>query len=184
MENDVSNDEVLGQMLFERAKTEYPYLADKDVGFTYTPNKGRGYLEFYAPDEPGSEDFPRPKELPMGKVGIQVFNPKTRTTDILSDYVSHYGVENDPKLKSNYDSFISSLNPEQNKRLQEQYAFYQKDPEYKETRPYEEWLKASGYPGYFRGYTFDQWPAEFNQKAYTKEQIDLLNQVRQYLGIK
>ena len=45
------NNAVVGQMLFEKAKTEYPYLADKDIAFDYAPAKGRGFLEFYSPEE-------------------------------------------------------------------------------------------------------------------------------------
>jgi len=174
--------DVMGQMLFEKAKTDYPYLSDKDIYFKYTPNQGRGYLEFYHPDEPGSPEYPRPKELPMGKVGIEVFDPSTKPLDILADYVSHYGVESDPYLSERYQRFTQSMTPDQNKRLQEQYKYYQEHPEYKEQRAYEEWAKASGLPAYFRGYTFNQWPD--STQMYTPEQLDVLNQVRSYLGIK
>jgi hypothetical protein len=178
----VSNNEVIGQMLFERAKTDYPYLADKNIAFDYAPGKGRGFLEFYSPEETGSPEYPRPQNIPMGRVGVQVFDPKTRPIDILADYVSHYGVEKDPYLSERYQQFVQSFTPEQQQALQEQYAYYQQHPEYKETRPYEEWLKASGMPAYFRGYTFDQW--KDSQDAYTQQQLELLNQIKQYLGVK
>ena len=178
----VSNDQVIGQMLFEKAKTEYPYLADKDIAFDYAPAKGRGFLEFYSPEETGSQEYPRPQNIPMGKVGVQVFDPKTRPVDILADYVSHYGVETDPYLSERYQQFQQSFTPEQQKRLQEQYAYYQQHPKYKESRPYEEWLKASGMPGYFRGYTFNQW--EDPKGYYTQQQLELLDQVRKYLNVK
>lgn len=32
-----NDDEVMGQMMFEKAKTEYPYLADKDISYKYSP---------------------------------------------------------------------------------------------------------------------------------------------------
>jgi len=182
MEDNVDDNNVIGQMLFEKAKTEYPYLADKDIAFDYAPNQGRGFLEFYGPEETGSPEYPRPENLPMGKVGVQVFDPTTKPIDILADYVSHYGVEKDPFLSERYQKFSNSFTPEQNQKLQEQYAYYQKHPEYKESRPYEDWLKASGMPGYFRGYTFNQW--ENSGDAYTKPQLDLLNQIREYLKVK
>jgi len=182
MPDEVSNNDVMGSMIFEKAKTEYPYLADKDIAYKYSPAQGRGFLEFYSPEETGSPEYPRPKEIPMGKVGVEVFDPRTRPLDILADYVSHYGVEKDPFLAQRYQQFQQSFTPEQQQRLQEQYAYYQQHPEYKETRPYEEWLKASGMPGYFRGYTFDQW--KDSQDAYTQQQLELLNQIRQYLGVK
>ncbi len=171
-----------GNKLFEKAQQEYPYLANKNIAYKYSPNKGRGFLEFYDPEEIGSPEFPRPKELPLGKIGIEVFDPKTRPIDILADYVSHYGVEQDPFLVERYKKFASSMTPEQRQRLQEQYKYYQQHPEYREQRPYEEWEKISGLPGYFRGYTFNQW--ENPQELYTQQQLQMLDEVRRYLGVK
>jgi hypothetical protein len=170
-----------GGKLFETAQKEYPYLSGKDIAYKYSPQQGRGFLEFYDPQETGSPEYPRPKELPLGKVGIEVFDPKTRPIDILADYVSHYGVEKDPYLTQQYQQFAGSMSPEQRQRLQEQYQYYQQHPEYKEQRPYQEWEKASGMPGYFRGYTFNQW--DNPQEMYTPQQIQMLDQVRKYLGV-
>ena len=171
-----------GANLLEAAQKEYPYLSNKDIAYKYSPQQGRGFLEFYSPEETGSPEYPRPKEIPMGKVGIEVFDPKTRPIDILADYVSHYGVEKDPTLAQRYQQFSQSFTPEQQKVLQEQYAWYQQHPEFKESRPFEEWLKSTGIPGFFRGYTFNQW--DDAAKMYTPEQLQTLNAVRSYLGIK
>ena len=171
-----------GQKLLETAQKEYPYLSGKDIAYKYSPQQGRGFLEFYDPQETGSPEYPRPKELPLGKVGIEVFDPKTKPIDILADYVSHYAVEQDPYLAKQYEQFSGSMGPEQRQRLQEQYQYYQQHPDYKEQRPYQEWEKASGMPGYFRGYTFNQWPD--SSKMYTPEQLNILNDVKKYLGIK
>jgi len=176
------NNDVIGSLMFENAKKEYPYLADKDIAFDYAPSQGRGFLEFYSPEETGSPEYPRPQNIPLGRVGVQVFDPKTRPIDILADYVSHYGVENDPYLSERYQQFQQSFTPEQQQRLQEQYAYYQQHPEYKESRPYEEWLKASGMPAYFRGYTFNQW--DDAKDMYTPEQLKILDAVQSYLRIK
>ena len=171
-----------GQKFLETAQKEYPYLSGKDIAYKYSPQQGRGFLEFYDPQETGSPEYPRPKELPLGKVGIEVFDPKTKPIDILADYVSHYAVEQDPYLAKQYEQFSGSMGPEQRQRLQEQYQYYQQHPDYKEQRPYQEWEKASGIPGYFRGYTFNQWPD--SSKMYTPEQLNTLNAVKKYLGIK
>ena len=181
-EEQVTDNEVLGAQMFEKAQKEYPYLADKDISYKYSPQGGRGFLEFYDPKETGSPEYPRPKELPLGKVGIEVFDPKTKPIDILADYVSHYGVQKDPYLSERYKQFSGSMNPEQQKRLQEQYKYYQEHPQYKEQRPYAEWEKASGMPGYFRGYTFNQW--DNPKEMYTPQQLQVLDQVRKYLNIK
>ena len=171
------NNEIFGTMLFERAKKEYPYLSDKDISFMYSPASGNRVLEFYAPDEPGDPKSPRPSQLPMGEVGIQVFSPKAKPLDILGDYVSHYAVEKDPKLASLYSQFGQSLDP---KMMQQRYQYHQQH--FGEKRPYEQWLQTSGLPEMFRGYTFNQWPDA--AKMYTPQQLQILDQVRQYLGIK
>jgi len=174
-----SDDDVMGQMLLEKAKSEYPYLAKQDFGFVYTPNpKEERFLEFYPPDEPGSPESPRPATLPMGKPGIQVFRTETRPIDILGDYVSHYGVTTDPKLAELYKQFTGSLSPEE---MQKRYQYYQQN--FQEQRPYEQWMESSGIPEMFRGYTFNQW-GDDAAKMYSPQQLQLLNQVRQYLGIK
>lgn len=166
-----------GSKLFSKAVEEYPYLADKDIAYTFTPSKDDRYLEFYPPEEIGSPEYPRPETLPVGKVGIQVFNPKTRTIDILGDYVSHYGVENDPKLKEMYGTFTQTV-PEA--FMRNRYQEHQR--KFNEARPYADWYKQTGMPEYFRGYTFNQWGNA--DQMYTPQQLEILNQIRQYLGIK
>ena len=175
MLNTIGNDR--GMRLMDIAKQDYPYLADKDIAYTFTPAQDDRQLEFYPPDEPGSPDYPRPQELPMGRVGIQVFNPKVRPIDLLGDYVSHYGVYNDPQLKDLYGQFTGAVNPQ---AMQERYAYHRQN--FGEQRPYEQWAERTGYPELFRGYTFNQW--ENAAQMYTPEQLDILNRVRKYLGIK
>jgi hypothetical protein len=65
--------------------------------------------------------------------------------------------------------------------MQERYKFHQQN--FGEKRPYDLWLQHTGIPEMFRGYTFDQWGPNAAKK-YTPEQLNILNQVRQYLGIK
>lgn len=169
-----------GTALLSKAQQQFPYLSGKNMSVLYTPSSSeQRQLEFYPPGEAGSPSEPRPAQLPLSQPGIQVFNQNVRPIDILADYVSHYAVSNDPKLQQWYQQFQSSLNPE----IMKQRYVYAIQHE-GEKRPFDEWMKMSGVPAYFRGYTFNQWPQEFNQKAYTPEQIKLLNTVRQYLGVK
>jgi hypothetical protein len=163
----------------EQARQEFPRLKELDIGYKYTPREDRGFIEFYPADEPGSPDFPRPKELPMGKPGIEVYNPKTRPIDVAGDIASHYMIYNDPSMMDYYNQFRHSINPEQQQRLQQQYEFYQQN--YGENRPYEKWYEMTGLPGYFRGYPFQQWEPEFVEQAYTPQQRLLLDQMMNYL---
>jgi len=162
-----------------KAQEEFPRLRNLDIDYKFTPKEGRGFLEFYPPDEPGSPEYPRPKELPMGRLGIEIYDPKTRPIDIAGDIASHWLIYNDPKMIDYYGKFRESITPEQQQRLQRQYEFSRKN--YGENRPYQEWEEISGMPGYFRGYPFQQWSPEENDEAYTPGQRALLDEMMKYL---
>ena len=165
--------------LLEAARQEYPILKDYEIGYKYAPRQDAGYLEFWPKDEEGSTDFPRPKEFPIGTIGVEVRDPKTRPIDVVGDVASHYLIYEDPRIKSYYDQFQRSLNPGQYDRLRNQYQFAQQN--FGETRPYEKWYEMTGLPGYFRGYPFQQWDQEFNETAYTQQQRQMFDEMMQYL---
>jgi len=157
--------------LLDVAKEQYPYLADKDIAYKYSPQaKPKYMLEFYQGGD-------LPSWAKNNKVAIEVFNSKTKPIDILGDYVSHYGVNTDPKLQELYQKFQQSLDP---KMMQNRYLFHKQH--LGEKRSPEEWSKMTGVPEMFRGYTFDQWKDA--KQMYTPEQLQILDQVRNYLGIK
>ena len=166
-------------MFLEQAQKEFPRLKELDLGYKYTPREDRGFIEFFPPDEPGSPEFPRPKELPIGKPGIEVYNPRTRPVDIAGDIASHWMVYNDPRMIDYYGRFRQSISPDQQERMRQQYDFYKKN--YGETRPYEQWYETTGLPGYFRGYPFQQWEPEEIEQAYTPQQKAILDEVLNYL---
>ena len=95
----------------------------------------------------------------------------------MGDYASHYGVDTDPQLKALYAQFAGQLDP---KAMQERYQYHTQN--LGENRPYEQWMQMTGLPEMFRGYTFNQW--QDAAKMYTPEQLQTLNAVRSYLGIK
>jgi len=161
--------------VFQQAMEMYPILKDLDIQYLITPEENRGYLEFYPPDEPGSEEYPRPKELPMGKLGVQVFDERTRPIDVLGDVTSHWLIYNDPVYKKYYEDFVDSLTPEQKLTLGNQYRHYRMTAG--EDRPYEQWQEISGLPGYFRGYAFDQWDKKAANKMYTPEQLQMFDRM-------
>lgn len=174
------NEGIYGEQIrntFTRALAEYPVLQSSGVGFKASPNRGKGFLEFWPAQEPGAHDFTRPSEFPMGTVGVEVYNPKTRPIDILGDVVSHHLVKTDPYLKKTYQDFESSLTPQQHEDLQRQYRYAQQH--FKERRPYADWYQSSGLPGYFRGGPFQQW--ENPQEIYTPGQLQSFEQMMQYL---
>jgi hypothetical protein len=167
--------------LLEQTMQSYPYLQDKGINYKESFGKSAGFLEFFPPDETGSPSNPRPEEFPINQFGVEVYDPNTRPIDVLADYVSHWGIENDPVVKSVYDTFKNSLDNNQKAMLQEQYQYAKEN--YGENRDYKTWEEMSGMPGFLRGYTFNQWPEEFNKRAYRPEQINLLNKLKQHLGV-
>jgi len=177
---------------FQALKEIYPYLDKKELVLIENLKPNSGYLEYYSPDEPGSKEHPRPKELPMGKVGIEIRSEETRPIDVLGDFVSHYSIYNDPMIIDNYKKFRRSLTDRQIEHLSNQYQDYAQgyyidesgnkvDLGYTEKRGFPTWLEMSGLPGLYRGYLFKQY--EDAEKYYTPEQINLFNEVKPYLGI-
>jgi len=182
MATDIDENDVQGQMMFDRAKKEYPYLSDKEIPFVYSPNQEtENLLESWKAGEPGEGNYQRPAQIPIDKFGIQVFKPEGATPlNILGDYVSHVGIETDPKLQQYYTQFQNLLDPQS---MQERYQYHVQN--FGENRPYENWYNMTGLPEIFRGYTFKQFGNEEEAKQmYSPEQLNVLNQVRQYLGIK
>ena len=165
-----------GDSLLQEAQKQYPYLADKDIVYKYTPDiTEERQLEFVRPDE-----TERPEFFPQGKIGIQVFNPSVKPIDILADYVSHHGVENDPQLMQFYQQFQDVTSPEQ---MANRYAFHKEN--LGENRDQSEWQRMTGMPELFRGYTFKQFgPEEEAKSYYTPQQLEILDKVRSYLNVK
>jgi hypothetical protein len=176
----VAQEESAGSDLLSKAEKEFPYLKGKNINVVVNPeSKIGGKLEFYDEKETGTGDTPRPKGLPLGQVGVEIRDINIRPIDVLGDYVSHYAVYNDPKLKPLYDEFIKTI-PEQQQRDRYKYAV----ENFGEDRPYEVWKEMSGDPGMLRGYVFDQFPKDELDKIYSPEQIKLLDKIKEYLGIK
>lgn len=173
--------------LLEQARSQYPILKKYDYGYTENFRPNAGFLEHWdpgdvgvAPSSPQSLDALRPQELPLGKPGLEIRDPNTRPIDILGDIVSHHLVNTDPVVKGAYQKLQDSMTPEQQGVLQDQYKYAQDNEG--ETRPFEDWKNAAGMPGFFRGYAFQQWPKEFNDKVYTPQQKSDLDGLMGYLS--
>jgi hypothetical protein len=144
-------------------------------------NDGRK-LEFWPAGEQGAPNQPRPHSLPMSGPGVEVYSDDVRPEDVQGDIVSHHLVKSDPKVADIYQKFQNSLNIDQQNRLLQQYQWYRQNAG--ETRPFAQWLETSGMPAYLRGYPFQQWDDEFNQRAYTPDQRGLLDGMMRYLNTK
>lgn len=173
--------------LLEQARARYPILKNYDYGYVENFRPNAGFLEHWDPGDKGaaptsenSLDALRPKELPLGKPGLEIRDPNTRPIDILGDIVSHHLIDTDPTVKAAYEKLQASLTPHQQDILKDQYDYAQKNEG--ETGSFDDWKSRAGMPGFFRGYTFQQWPKEFNDKAYTPEQRADLDKLMGYLS--
>jgi hypothetical protein len=174
-----TNSPSMADVLAGRAKQEFPILNRIRMGFKYSPRQNDGMLEFWPSGEPGSPDRQRPKEFGLDKPGVEIFSDKTTPLDVMGDITSHYLIESDPRVKAYYSQFQQSLTPQQQDILREQYDWATANAG--ERRPFEQWKAISGLPAYFRGYPFQQWSHEFNERAYTPEQRARLDEMMRYL---
>lgn len=169
---------------FAEASKQYPIIKGFDGGYVNTPMPGDDRkLEFWPADEPGDEQYPRPKEFPMGKPGIQQISPDTTSTDIAADIVSHQLVKTDPKLKAMYDQFSQTFKtPEGVAKLQQDYAWAKQNEG--ETRPFDQWAETTRIPDYFRGYVFKQWPEKARGGMSSQDQRGMLDTMSNYISGK
>jgi len=164
--------------VLERAEEKHPVLRELGIKAIENYQPDRGYLEFWPAGEPGHPTAPRPDVLPIDSRGVEIFKKETRPTDVLGDVVSHDLVNTNPRLKKYYEDFEKSLTPEQQQTLRRQ---YQHAVSQGEERPFETWRQHSGLPAYFRGYAFEQWPAEDAASYYTPAQIEAFDEMNTYL---
>lgn len=172
--------------LLQQAQEQYPVLKNYDYGYTENFKPNGGFLEHWEPGDPGQAPTSdtdlsalRPAALPLDKPGLEIRDPNTRPIDILGDIASHHLVNTDPVVKGAYQDLQQSMTPKQQAILQDQYDYAQKNEG--ETGSFDDWKQRAGMPGFFRGYTFQQWPKEFNDNAYTPEQRQKLDKLMSYL---
>lgn len=166
-----------GGRLWNTAQSKYPLLKKSGLQFFYRPKAdfqdGRdNHSETYPKDETWREDG-----IPQGVNATVVYNPKATPEDVLAEYVSHIGRNEDPRLKAHYAQFVKSLTQNQERILQGQ---YHEAKSRGEQRPYDIWRETSGVPAYYRGYLFNQWKVDPN-KYYPPEQQKQLDSIRPYL---
>ena len=178
-----------GLDVLAKAEEEFPLLrkmrenGDLQYDIAQTPKgKDDGILEFYAGDETGSKEHPRPKNWKNGVPGVQLRNlDSIKPSDVMGDVVSHHLIHTDPVIKDIYAKFKDSITPRQEEILQEKYEYAKKN--FNEDRPFGEWLEISGMPGHFRAYPFRQWGDDIQRynAQYTADQMKMLDKMMGYV---
>jgi hypothetical protein len=171
--------------IVDQAVAKYPILkALNPVGLmsTDTPD-GDNMLEHWSPNEQGDTERPRPKELPLNRLGIQIFSNKTTPDDVAADIVSHTLVNTDPNIKGAYQQFKGSLTPQQKEFLRGDYEEERKTSTDKKAIPsFDKWLDKVGTPAALRGYIFNQYkPQDQKEFGYSDRQKMLLDSIKGYI---
>jgi hypothetical protein len=165
--------------LLDQAREQYPLLKNHDIGYKENIGGGQGYMESWPPGETGTADSPRPAEFNKNQFGVENYSADSKPSDLAADVTSHHLINADPTIKKAYQDFQDSMTPWQESILKDQYAHAQANEG--EKRPYAAWKAAAGVPAFFRGYTFGQWPASFNDEVYTSAQKQMLDGVISHL---
>lgn len=175
--------------IFQQAVEQYPIVGNAGVNVV-TGHAGAGddrKLEFWQPGDRGTPSSPRPAGLPLEKPGVELLSGDVKPSDVAADITSHYLVNSDPKLKGIYQQLERSFEtPEGQARLREDYRWAQQHEsglyENGKLPPFEQWVKQTRMPAYFRGYVFHQWSDSFVNQAFTADQKSILDNAAAYLS--
>jgi len=160
-------------LLVRRAAQAYPFITQYNP-LVVTGN-GEGYAETWPADEPGAPDWPRPKELPMGRVGVQVFRPNEfGPTDLAAEFL-HV----DPVAHETRSKLLESMTPAQIEALKSASGDYAMSLRVGQS---EDMALQNAVDSALRGYTVGHWPEEANASmGYTKQQKDMLDNLKRYM---
>lgn len=169
--------------IVDQALNTYPILKSlNSVGVIDTNNPDKyGYLEDWPIGETGSNIHPRPAQIPLNRVGVQVLKPETTANDVAGDLVSHNLINTDPYVKQQYTEFKNSFTGNQIRFL---YGDYEQDKKVAQepNLKFNDWLDRSGAPGALRGYIFNQYNDSAKKEfGYTDNQKANLDNIKKYI---
>ena len=161
--------------LISRAAKEYPFITQHNPFVFMGNDPSRDYAETWPADEEGTPDRPRPKELPAGRIGVQVFRP----TDFGPSDLAAEFLHVDPVANETRTSLRASLTPAQIEQLKHASRDYQSTIDRGES---EDRAVQNATDSALRGYTVGQWPAEANASmGYSPAQLQMLENLKRYM---
>lgn len=174
-----SSDNPYIDSLMRKAMQDYPFLGQHKPVVITNAGQGEGFAETYPPDETGRPmgdgTFSRPKELPMGQIGIEIYRPDAFTHHDLAGEVLHI----DPFSREISDKLAKTWSPEQLKNLREHALDYQVTLD--EGRSEADAVR-NATDSAIRGYVVNQWPEEINTSFnYQPVQKGLLESLKNYV---
>ena len=164
--------------LMRKATEEYPFISQHKPVVITNPDQGFGFAQTYPPEETGKPlgdgTFSRPKELPMGQLGIEIYRPNEFNHHALAGEVMHV----DPYAREISDKLAATFDPRQLKLLKHQALDYEQSLK---TGQDEKRAIQNATDAAVRGYVVKQWPEEVNQEfEYNPVQKALLESLKSY----
>ena len=161
---------------YDTAKKMYPILKNYPYNIVETLDENSPYyLEHFPPEEVGSLENPRPKNLPIGEYGLQIFKD-VRPEDIAGDIISHHIINKDKYLSKKYEEFKKLISKED---MLNRYNYHKNN--LGENRDFNNWSERTGYPELLRGYVFNQFDKKTKDNLYTLEQKKVLDSIKNYI---
>ena len=144
------------QQLNADAQSKYQSMKNIDYNIAYSGPKGRegAMLEAWQVGDEGAPKWPRSKQLPISKAGLEVFNNNVTANDLAADVGSHL----DPIQRKYKAGLGSSLTPEQVDKLKHGSLDY-----YASINKYhmpEKQAMNNAVSSLYRGAVYNQWPEE------------------------
>jgi hypothetical protein len=161
--------------LLAKATKDYPFITQHNPLVFMGSDPSRDYAETWPSDEEGTPDRPRPRNLPVGRVGIQVFRPNDFSASDMAAELLHV----DPVANTTREGMLKLLTPQQIERLKANSLDYKSTIDRGESK---QRALQNAMDSALRGYAMNQWPEEANQSmGYTPEQRKMLDILRAYV---
>lgn len=165
--------------LLQQASQKYPFVKKYNpvVMQSQAPQGPyqNDYAETWLPNDAGTSDYARPKNIPINGYGVNIYRPDKFGPDDLAAEFLHA----DPLANQTRASLLQSFSASQIENLKRQSLDYSDTIKGGEG---EQKAMQNATDSALRGYTVGQWPDETNASMnYTPYQMQMLNKLKSYM---